>query len=207
LLPGFGSSTYTWRHVLPALADRYRLYALDLPPFGFAERVCDPIYSVRWLASLVRDFCALHELRPVAVVGQSLGGVVALQLAHDDPALVSHLALVAPAVFRWGGDLPLRALRHVPSLARAILYLAFGSPARIRRQLLDVYADATMVTADAVLAMAASPRADDLPGGLSRIVAPVLLVWGERDRVVPASDATPLRALLPAAELHIMPNV
>lgn len=222
LLAGFGGSTFSWRHVLPALADCHRLYPLDLPPFGYAERLREPLYTVRWLARLAHAFCQAWGLDQVAVVGHSLGGMVALQLAHDHPLLVRQLALVAPALYRWE-RLPLCGLLRFPLLARAALYYAFGSPGRIRRALRTAYGNPAAVTGevvrgyylplclpgtiDAVLAMLASPHADDLPEGLHRITAPTLLIWGERDRIVPLADAEPLRAQLPAAHLRVLPGV
>ena len=154
-------------------------------------------------------------------MGHGWGSMVALQLAVDQPQFVERLALLAPVedearvapwrraarlpyvgrVAAWAGGAggPLwgtlqRRCFHDPSLATASFLRELRAPGRI------------VGTMDALLAMARSPQDSDLPGALSRIQAPVLVVAGEQDRVAPPHDVERLSEALPAATLVLVPE-
>jgi pimeloyl-ACP methyl ester carboxylesterase len=101
LLGGFVEPSWVWHAVGPLLARRHRVFAIDLPPFGFSERR-GPYTLARW-TQLVQGFAArLHLARPV-VVGHSLGAAVVVRLGADDPQDVSGIVLLDGDALPGGG--------------------------------------------------------------------------------------------------------
>src|SRR3989338_2797102 len=97
LVHGLGSFAESWRHNLPALADRATVYALDLPGFGVSAQPRAP-YAPRFRSGVLP--ACLHALGAgrVALVGHSGGGAVAVAAALRLPARVDRVALVGAVV-------------------------------------------------------------------------------------------------------------
>jgi pimeloyl-ACP methyl ester carboxylesterase len=76
-----------------------RVLALDLPPFGYSEKIAAPggTYTIALLCSVVRAFMEARNIKGAVVVGGSLGGNLALRLAHSHPTWVSRVVVWAPA--------------------------------------------------------------------------------------------------------------
>jgi pimeloyl-ACP methyl ester carboxylesterase len=172
LVHGLSGSRRWWRHTLADLGADRRVVAVDLAGFG-ARRAAGPFR----LADAADDVAATLERRvetPFDLVGHSMGGMVAAQLAAHHPELVRRLVLVdSPVVpFEWGlgrhaanlvRSLPTTDPKFLPLLARDALRAGPITLASAARQLLDA----------------------DLSDDLATIEAPTLLVWGSRDRIVP----------------------
>jgi pimeloyl-ACP methyl ester carboxylesterase len=91
---GLGSSGYIeWRFNLDAASDRHRVYAPDLPGFGRSEKP-RARYGIHYFTRFIERYMEDRGLRSAAVVGASLGGRVALELALENPRRVSKLVLV-----------------------------------------------------------------------------------------------------------------
>ena len=99
LLHGWGSSSFTWRHVLPALAEAgYRAVALDLRGHGLSDKPAEE--GAYTTASLTAHLEAVRDalgIRSHAVIGHSMGAVLARELMFRDARRVTHAVLVAPA--------------------------------------------------------------------------------------------------------------
>lgn len=225
LLHGFGSSTYSWRHTIPALASHERVLALDFPGHGYSERVTTPTYSLRRYAGLVAGFLTALEIGQAVVVGNSMGGAVALQLAIRHPQRVARLVVVDAATGSEDTRRPPAALMRLLTagpLGRAFIYYTFGNPAFARRGLEFSYADPARLsdrsftsyraplrvrgTAQALVAMTTSPPDDDLPELLPAIHAPTLILWGAGDRLIPLARGESLRDLIPGSRLAVLPD-
>jgi pimeloyl-ACP methyl ester carboxylesterase len=87
-----------------------RVVSLDLPPFGYSDKIPAPggTYSISLLLSIVRAFMEARQIRGAAVVGGSLGGNLALRLAHQHPGWVSKVVAWAPAC-AWEPELWLQS--------------------------------------------------------------------------------------------------
>src|SRR5918997_1990308 len=96
LLHALGESALDWRWVLPTLSRTHRVYAVDLPGFGYSSKPSAE-YSSAFFARFVGAYLDALGLERAAMVGNSLGGLVALRLALFEPARVSALGLVASA--------------------------------------------------------------------------------------------------------------
>ena len=227
LLHGYADSADTWRVILDALgrAER-RAVAVDLPGFATA----DPLRPGKVLPQLDRFVAAAAgyaagDLGDPIVVGNSLGGTLALRAGqHWDELELAGVVPVAPAGFdmaAWFGLIErnplLQMLLRVPApvpepvmreaVGRVYRLLAFARPAEIERSVIEAFTfhhrdRATVVgylrTARRLLPELAGPYQLDLVG------CPVLLVWGDRDRLVSPTGAEQVVAALPQIHVELL---
>jgi pimeloyl-ACP methyl ester carboxylesterase len=229
LLHGAGESALDWRWVLPALAATHRVYAPDLPGSGgTAKPAVD--YSPAFFERFVGGFLDAVGVERAAMVGNSLGGLVALRLTLSEPAYVSSLVLVDSAGLGRAVN-PAFASVNVPGLGEGAIplwrtpvgayqrawgrtALLFAHPPRsvprewlaeqCRLALSPGYLEAHLTTL----------RAQVGPGGQREVLLdrlpllemPTLVVWGARDRVFPQSQAREAVARLQKGSLSLIPD-
>ena len=220
LIHGLMDSALNWSKNIDALAQTHRVWAIDLIGFGFSSRVTEPTYSLKYFARTIREFMDAQGIERASIVGHSLGGAVALELTHDYPARADKLILIAPGTYLVNLPLALNFAARVPYVPRALVGMAvtsnharmsawrnaLGNPDRVDPQEARKYARPLRVkgTADALVAMAASPRESDLPAGLKQIDAPTLILWGDKDVAVPVEHGEHHVRNLPNAKFVIL---
>jgi pimeloyl-ACP methyl ester carboxylesterase len=229
LLHGFADSADSWRLVLDELRRRERAaVALDCPGFGSASTLSGDGPIVPQLDAFVE--AAVHQFAGpdgVVIVGNSLGGVLALRAAQRQDLPIRGVVPVAPAGLEmptWFGVIQgepvLRALltspMPVPEIAvrRAVgrLYrvLAFASPRGVNERLVDSFTAHIRTKADAARILNTGrrllPELSD-PFELDRISSPVRLVWGDRDRMVKITGADRVLRECPDARLETLAGV
>jgi pimeloyl-ACP methyl ester carboxylesterase len=212
---------------LAALAQRHRVLAPDLPGFGDSAKPqasYDPAFYARWLASFM-DATSISE---ASIVGNSMGGRIAIEMGLSFPDRVSKLALLAPSMafrrFRQAvpivrflspemGALPLPFLR---SHSHQGLRLLFSRPDRLHHSWYDAAVDEFLRifrTPRGRVSLFAAARQIYLerpfgPSGfwtrLERLRTQSLFIWGERDRLVPVGFAKHVETLLPHAESVVL---
>ncbi|MBW3634310.1 MAG: alpha/beta fold hydrolase, partial [Chloroflexi bacterium] len=218
-LHGLGGSQSTWASVLGDFAGSHRVAAVDLPGHGASDKPSPDVtdYSIPSLAAKVGEVLEKLELTPAVLLGHSLGGATALQLALDRPKLVRGLVLVDSAGLgpEISGEL-LNLVESDPSReeSRRLMELYFQDRRFVlERGIDDMLAARMSPGADAaVKSIAASAFSRDgqrhvLVDRLGELEIPVLVVWGEVDRVIPASHAVAATAALPASWLEVMEGV
>ncbi|RKQ36729.1 alpha/beta fold hydrolase [Kocuria tytonis] len=205
LIHGIGRSLADWDRQHELLDAHHRVYSLDLPGFGGSER---PARGMRLehLAARVADFVRAQEIAPVHVVGNSLGGAVAMQLTADHPELVRSLLLADSAGFGRGVSPALR-LASIPGVGERLMQPSRKGALRSERAM---YHDPALATDERVAhgyQLAQRPggteaflemlRSLGSPAGvksgwrralLPRVRAtgvPVFIVWGDKDAVLP----------------------
>ena len=114
LIHGLMDSALNWSKNIGPLAESHRVWAIDLIGFGFSSRVTEPIYSLKYFARIVREFMDAQGIDHANVVGHSLGGAAALELAHDYSARVDKLVLIAPGTYLVNLPLALNLAARVP---------------------------------------------------------------------------------------------
>jgi pimeloyl-ACP methyl ester carboxylesterase len=185
LLHGLSGSWRWWSPVCESLAARRRVYLVDLPParrrLGAAELAA---WAGRWLASV--------GLENVDLVGHSLGGLVAAEVAAREPERVRRLVLVAPAGIPCGLGLATRSFRLLETLYD------------VRGRLPTVVRDAVRAGPLGLLRGVVFVSYRDLRAELAAVRAPSLLVWGERDRLMPVAIAKEWQQALPASRLVLL---
>ncbi|GGO00095.1 alpha/beta fold hydrolase [Nocardia rhizosphaerihabitans] len=229
LLHGIGRSLEDWAEQFVRLSGSYRLIALDLPGSGFSERLPEAT-SLPVLASAVLETLdAVSETRAVHVVGNSLGGAVAMQIAAARPDRVASLVLVDSAGFGSEVILPLR-LMTLPGLGGLLTKHPTAASARMLERM--SLADPSLITAARVehaLAIARQPDTaavmvetarslatirgvkekwrSELLNNVAALRLPTLVVWGDHDRVLPSSHLRTARKAFPHAEVRLFPDV
>jgi pyruvate dehydrogenase E2 component (dihydrolipoamide acetyltransferase) len=218
-LHGLGGSKSTWASVLGDFAETYRIAAIDLPGHGASDKPspASTDYSISGFAAQLGELLEKLELSPAVLIGHSLGGAVAVQLALDRPKLVRAVALVSSAGL--GSEISGELLDRVESApsrdeARRLLEL-FLQDRRfvLERGIDDMHAARSAPGADeavkAIAASAFSRRGQKvvLADRLGELEVPLLVIWGELDRVIPATHAVAAVTSLPTAWLEIMEGV
>ena len=191
LVHGLAGSGRWWGRNVEALATRNRVFLVDLPGFG-GNRGRAP-FALAEAPALLAAWLDRVGLERAAFVGHSMGGRVIAELAADAPERVARLVLVDAAIFPAGPDWPIRvrglagALRRVPPAFVPVLATdaARAGPRTLLR------------TSHALLTTGVEAK-------LARIVAPTLVVWGERDTIVPPSVGERLAGLVPGARLVVL---
>jgi pimeloyl-ACP methyl ester carboxylesterase len=226
-LHGLGATKASFFDTAAALTrDGYRVHAVDLPGFGGSSKPIAAPYSARWFAETVVEVMDALEVGRAHLVGNSMGGRVAIEVGLRAPERVAGLALLSPAVAFVKRDWHpiVRLLR--PELG--LLPHSFGR-ARVARQFWGMFADPDQVdpsvadvvvdefqriyaSAGARLAFLTAARNIylDRPFGrggfyprLGELDAPTLFVWGACDRIIPPGFKRHVAKWHPQAE-HIV---
>jgi pimeloyl-ACP methyl ester carboxylesterase len=218
-LHGLGGSQSTWQMVLGELAERYRVAAIDLPGHGQSDKSAPESidYSVAGLTAAVTEAMTALKLTPAIVVGHSLGGAVAVQLALDPSALVVGLVLVNSAGLgsEIAGEL-LDLMDQAPGreTARALLDLFFEDRRLVAERGIEEMAQNQLSpgawVAQRAIAAAAFDRGEQrigLQARLGEVATPTLIAWGAKDRVIPLAHAVAAVSALPDAVLKVLPAV
>jgi pimeloyl-ACP methyl ester carboxylesterase len=187
LIHGLSSSHRVWRHNLAALGERHRLLIVELFARGGGARFRLSDQAER-LAESLED-----EPEPVAVMGHSLGGLVAMELAARRPDLVERLVLVDVPALPPADPLPAR----LRGLARPTTVSDARSVGVVARTILE--ANPLQLLA----ATAASVRSN-LASAATAIPVSTLVVWGSDDAIVPVEIARRLVQLIPDARLELV---
>jgi pimeloyl-ACP methyl ester carboxylesterase len=228
LIHGLGAAKSSFFDCAALLAEAgYRVHALDLPGFGGSSKPATAPYSAPWFADAVRGVMDALDIASAHVVGNSMGGRVALELSLTSPERVRSVAALCPAVAFVKRDFhPLvRLLRPelglLPhKLRRGMverqLWSMFCDPDALDPSVGDVVVDEFQRiygNAGARVAFYASARNIylDKPFGehgfyprLSELEPPALFVWGTHDKLIPAGFRRHVEEWLPSAEQIVL---
>ncbi|MCW3038460.1 MAG: hypothetical protein JWM31_365 [Solirubrobacterales bacterium] len=227
LIHGLGAAKTSFFPTVAALSRQgYRVHAIDLPGFGSSSKPLTGAYDAGWFAEAVVDFLDASGIQRAHLIGNSMGGRVALEVALRAPQRVNALGLLSPAVAFVRRDLlPLvRVLRPELGLlphrfTRAMVAGQIGAmladPDAMDPAEADVAVDEfqrVYSSAAARLAFLRSARNIYLdrpfgPSGfytrLGSLRPPALFVWGSHDALVPAAFRHHVERALPSAE-HVL---
>ncbi len=219
MLHGLGATKASFLPTVAALADHHRAIAIDLPGFGDSVKPLRAPYHAPYFAGAVVALLDALGLERADVVGNSMGGRVAIELGLRHPERVRRLALLAPSL-AWLRDRPWAPLlRLVPPQLGALQPAPRALVEGIVRRAVPGAADGwTAAGVDEFLRSYLTPAGRaafyaaarniylEEPHGekgfwtrLPRLEAPSLFVWGRQDMVVPLRFARHVRAAVPAA--------
>jgi pimeloyl-ACP methyl ester carboxylesterase len=229
LIHGITSSSRTWERVLPALAEHHTVLAPDLLGHGESAKPRGD-YSLGAYASGVRDLMIALGHTRATVVGHSLGGGIAMQLAYQFPERIERLALVSSGGLGREVNLMLRAATLpgseyvLPVLCAPVLRDAVRTLGRAARAvglkpgtdlqgMLEGFA--SLAAVDARRAFLHTARSIiDVTG--QRVSAqdrlylaagmPTLIVWGENDPMIPVAHGREAHAAMPGSRLEVFPD-
>ncbi|HME03641.1 MAG TPA: alpha/beta fold hydrolase [Solirubrobacteraceae bacterium] len=220
---GLGGTKGSFLPTVTALADRYRVIAVDLPGFGDSDKPLGGVYDARFFARAVVALLDALELDHAHVVGNSLGGRVALEVGLSYPERVGRLVLLAPSL-AWRRERPwapaIRLLR--PELGLAQLAPRPIVEAIVRRMIpgaeegwtaagVDEFLRAYLTRAGRAAFYAAARQIYlEEPHGssgfwtrLGGLEPDALFVWGRHDRLVPIAFKRHVADVLPQAR-HVV---
>ncbi len=223
LIHGLAVSAEIWVHNVEALAQEHRVYVPDLPGFGRSDAP-GPSFSPFDYTPFLDGFMNSLRIRKASLVGQSLGGGIALHYALQHADRVEKLVLVGSAGFgkqviwtlRWAslpwiGELFVRPSRKGVEL---VFKLAVRNQALITKDFVELYYRLFSRPGFRKFFLRLLRQIVNFQGGreeilapirnnLSRIIQPVLIVWGKDDRVLPVEGAHTAAQNLPNARLEI----
>jgi pimeloyl-ACP methyl ester carboxylesterase len=229
-LHGLGSNKASFFETVSALTPDHTVHAIDLPGFGASSKPTRAAYDATYFARAVLGYMDARGLERAHLVGNSMGGRVALEVALGEPDRVRSAVLLSPALaFRKRRSLvplvklvrpEIAAIPHPIRAAqvRAQFWSLFARPDRLDPAAADVAADEfcrTYRSRSARIAFLAALRNIylDAPHGksgfwtrLADLRPPALFVWGERDRLVPSAFARPVAEVVPAANQVVLPD-
>lgn len=212
LVHGFGGDLDNWLFSIDALAESATVYALDLPGHGQSTKTL-PDPSLSGLSAAVLAFMDHVGIARAHFIGHSMGGAVAMRTALDAPDRVASLSLIASAglgreidhgyIQGFVGATSRRDLKPV-------LETLFADRGLVSRSLIDDLLKYKRLDGvdDALKALSSAMFPDGAQSSvLTDLIAaartPILVVWGEEDRVIPAAHAS---ALGDAARVAVIPN-
>ncbi|ASC72414.1 Hydrolase or acyltransferase of alpha/beta superfamily protein [Halomicronema hongdechloris C2206] len=213
LLHGFDSSLLEFRRLLPRLAARTQVWAIDLLGFGFSDRIVSPRFDPAAIQQHLHSAWQQLIGRPVILVAASMGGAAALEFALAYPDCVEQLVLIDSAGLSAGPAIDKVMVPPLDGWATAFLQNAW-----VRHRIsLRAYCDRTLVTPDAdcctslhvampgwkqaLIAFTKSGGYRSLQAKLPQITCPTLILWGEQDRILGTKDATRFQQAIPHSQL------
>ena len=214
---GLSGQWQNWLENIPRFAQGRRVVAMDLPGFGLSPEPRERI-TIELYGRVVAEICERLDLAPAVLVGNSMGGFVAAEVAIRHPQAVERLMLLSSAgvsqmdvakrpVLAMGKAAGLLATSNVaqmkmtarrPKLRHWVMSLVCRHPSRIKP---DVMFEGLMKGAnkpgfdDALRACLEYDFRERLPD----IGCPTIVVWGEKDMIIPVQDADRFVELIPGA--------
>jgi pimeloyl-ACP methyl ester carboxylesterase len=218
LLGGFVEPSWVWHRVGPMLARQHRVFALDLPPFGYSQRR-GPYTLARWVV-LVQAFARRMGLDRPVLVGHSLGAAVAVSIAAKHPGATSGMVLLDGDARPGGGGASWLSHLLLPPWYTSVYRIVTGSDWIFRRALAGAWGQGrppftgpfidewrrpfrVTGTASALRSLLSYGIQGVSTGVLERVRGPRLVVWGAHDTVDSVSAGRGTAALLHARFLTV----
>jgi pimeloyl-ACP methyl ester carboxylesterase len=230
LIHGMAGSSTTWRHVMPALSEKFTLIAPDLIGHGHSDKPSGD-YSLGAFASMLRDVLVALGHEHATVVGQSLGGGVAMQFAYQYPERCERLVLVnsgglgrevnpllrflslpgSSAVLRLASAEPIRrTIEDIGGLAARVGLQPAPVVAELWRSYTSLADDDTRRAFLRTLRAVIDPRGQTISAANRLHMAaqvPTLIIWGGADRIIPVEHADAAHSAIPESRLEIFDDV
>ena len=215
LIHGIGASLFIWRFLFPLLQTRYRVTALDLAGFGKSGKDVKRDYGLDAQADLFADFLSQIGIREAWLVGSSMGGAIALWAAKKNPRRFPKLAVLAPAtnsslvpanVKHFAGAAPFFRKALNRRTMKIILSRVVSRHELITDEAVDAYLEPFLDQGESlrVFWSALNLLSDKrLPRDLKDLSAKTLIIYGERDLMVPRKSMNELKELLPNSQLLV----
>ncbi|MFT6100756.1 MAG: pimeloyl-ACP methyl ester carboxylesterase [Arenicella sp.] len=224
LIHGTGASLHTWEPLIERLGDRYRLISLDLPAHGLTGSNADRDYSHQAMVESLWRVLDHLDIQSATMVGNSLGGGIAWASALDRPEKINALILIAPSgaprliasksnigfkIMRTSIGRALMKKITPRSIIKASLQQTVAVPEIVTEQMVDRYWELLRMQGNrqAMIDLAKTPKDNDAWTKLSSIEAPTLVIWGERDGVLPVAMNVTFNNEIEGAKVVTLENI
>lgn len=232
LLHGLADEADTWRHVLNPLSGSYRMIAPDLPGFGRSGKP-KIRYSIPYFCEVIRELLKNLNVESAVFAGSSLGGMICQYIALGHPSLVDRLILIDGLLLNPRKKMSFsEALFLTPGIGEYYYSSLRNRPDEAYQSLMVYYADLEKMpeeersflyerVSERVWNPGQSPAFFSLYRGLKgwlhkrqtefreaigKCNAPTLIIWGERDRIIPVKNAESLIRIQKSSRLVIIPG-
>lgn len=202
LLHGLFGALSNWEGVIRTFSDRYRVIIPLLPIYEMPIRQA----SLEGLLAYIEKFVAQKSLQDMTLLGNSLGGHLAILYTFNHPDLVHRLVLTGSSgLFEngMGGSFPKRG--SYDYVAERVAY-TFYDPKVATKELIDEVFEITtsIPKCMSIVGIAKSAQRNNVAKDLHRIHIPTLLVWGLNDTITPAEVGHEFNRLIAGSELHFI---
>ena len=190
------------------LATRYDVLVPDHPGYGQSAEP-DWLENIHDVAYFYLDFLKALKLEKAVIVGSSMGGWMAMEMAVRDTSRIGSVVLVSPAgLFAPGAEPADIFLLPQEEMVRKLFHDQKYAQARLAIPETPESIDLGLKNRHTTARLAWEPRLQDpfLAKWLHRIDVPVSIVWGAQDAILPVATAHEIKRLLPKAELNIFEN-
>lgn len=192
LLHGLSGSGRWWRRNVPFLAQQFRLHLVDM--IGFGRSHGQP-FALAEASQVVLEWMDQSEIEQASIIGHSMGGYITIDLAANYPGRVDKIVLVDALALPMNRSL----MRNATRLVHSLRYMPFNFvPVLVGDAFLA--GPATLFKAGRDILHA------DIRDELHRIEAPSMIVWGEKDALLPVQLGKMLQMHLPHAKLCVIPG-
>jgi len=223
LLHGGGSSIEVWQHNIEALAKNHRVFAFDMVGTGLSDKPA-VTYSLDYQLQFLRSFLDTLDIRKASLIGNSMGGSIALKFALESPERVSKLGLISS--FGLGREIDIydRLLAALPAIAklispnrtgiRIVLNSCVYSPKSVPEEWIELnYQRFNLLGQKEALISLLVTNLDfwgvrrevfsPIIQQLDCIKAPTFIVWGKQDSITPVAHAYVASQKILNSQLHI----
>ena len=227
LLHGTSSSLYTWNAWTEMLKDQHRIIRLDLPGFGLTGPHPKGDYSVEIYLEFLESFLDKLEVEECIIAGNSIGGEIAWRYALNHPEQVKKLILIGAAGYPvdieelplaklplsylwlripWVRELSVEFSSH--EVIRNSLEYLYGDPEKVTDEIVELYFDMTHRDGnrEALTERMESFGRKAPYKKIPTIKTPTLILWGEKDRLIPVENAKHFHRDLRNSSLVIFPE-
>ena len=193
---------------LEKLAQRFDVLVPEHPGYGQSGEP-EWLENIHDMAYFYLDFLKFLNLKDVVVIGSSMGGWIAMEMAVRDTSRIASLVLVGPAGIAAPDVQPADIFLMSPEdTVKALFFDEKLAAARLAEPVTPEGVDVALKNRHTTALLAWEPRLHDpfLPKWLHRIDVPVKIIWGRQDRILPFEFASHFKKLLPKAELDVFDN-
>jgi len=197
--------------VLPCLhklAERFDVVVPEHPGYGQSGEP-EWLENIHDMAYFYLDFLEKLDLKDVLLVGNSMGGWIALEVAVRSTTRIKSMVVISPAGVKAPGVQPADTFLMSPEeQVRALVYDQKIAEARLAEPVTPEALDVGLKNRHTTARLAWEPRFHDphLPKWLHRIKVPVTIVWGAEDRILPVKISAEVKKHIPHAKLEIIPQ-
>lgn len=222
LIHGTSSSLNTFEKVVRRLRRTRRVITVDMPAFGLTGANPTNEYSYAYYNQFLDSFLTALKVNQCDIGGNSLGGGIAWQFTTAHPEKVRKLILIDATgypVLNMKGSLGFK-LASTPIINNLLLIIT--PKALVRKSLTTIYYDSAMVTNEQVdrfhdMAISVGNRKallsmfkkglEQEPEKIKTITKPTLIIWGDKDNLIPVANAHLFEKDIKGSKLVILPNI
>lgn len=215
LLHGIGASSYVWRFLTPKLAETHTVTAIDLLGFGLSDKPDTFKYDLDSQCDVIIELLKQLDISKCTIVGSSMGGTIALRLTQLKPEMFTKVIALSPAADPRIAFFDLNRISFLSPVVKPLVTEKF-----VKQIMKRVYSEKHLITEENIKAFAEpysnnrgavdsfvksftllrDPRVFD---SLDTITNPVLILWGQKDRIIPLKFAQKIQNKIPNAHLEV----